>query len=54
MNEEQFAEVVENYSSFVYNVAYPMMFPRTMSTTWCRTRSYPPIGLKIDFVVTHR
>jgi RNA polymerase sigma-70 factor (ECF subfamily) len=25
MNEEQFAEVVENYSSFVYNVAYRMM-----------------------------
>ena len=25
MNEEQFAEVVENYTSFVYNVAYRMM-----------------------------
>jgi len=27
MNEEQFAEVVENYSSFVYNVAYRMISP---------------------------
>ena len=25
MTEEEFSEVVENYSSFVYNVAYRMM-----------------------------